>query len=245
MMFSYYDPWNLGMLVERITISVTAIADLAKTELYIVASNALLGELRDQDESNVEVDWTGFYETHHTDQDRSEIERTDSILMAAEKDEPGMPWKWRKYRNAPWTAKDTTHEEFTQRIQHNGKVLVVTSVLCGGHRWFRDGTVEEVANGKVAWDFEDENEDATEDWIREVRGTLYEGYYEGHLGDEFAGGLEYVVKHLEGIRGLDFPSQIELVRRGYEALADDLGECAWALRGIASRGRTAFEGPAR
>lgn len=97
---------------------------------------------------------------------------------------------------------------------------------------------------KQTWDFEDEEK--TFELVQEVRNWLYEGFYDSHgLGDEFSGGLEYVVKNLPDIQGLDHGSQVELVRMGYDQLAEDMGQFSHALRSIAQRGTTVLYGPAR
>jgi hypothetical protein len=240
MIFDYYNPWKLGMLVESITVAITPIEKLDKSKQYIVTTNALLTEQHDLNKPNFEVVWTAFYQKHDKARFLIDLQITDSILLWAGEDKANQEWKWHKYGYAAGTAKDTADDEFTQRIQHEGKVLVVNSVLCGGHRWFSDGHVEEVGSNKAAWDFEDE--DATYDFVNEIGNYLYEGYNAHAISDWFSDGLEYVVKNMEEIQGLDHLSQIELVRMGYRDLAESVGggQFGRALDAIASRGMTAF-----
>ncbi len=236
MTFHYYNPWKLGMLTESITIAVTPIEKLDTSQKYIVATNPVLTEQQDINESNFEVDWTEFYQKHGKETFALEIQTTDSIFMWAEGEEANKDWKWSQYGHA--SSKDITDDEFAQRIQHEGKVLVVTSVLCGGQRRFSNGDVEEVECNKEAWDFEDE--DGTLDIVSEVRSCLYEGYYTFDIGDEFYQGLEYVVKNTAEIQGLDHLSKIELVKMGYEKLSDDMGMFSQVLKSIAERGTTSI-----
>jgi hypothetical protein len=91
---------------------------------------------------------------------------------------------------------------------------------------------------KEAWDFD--GEDRTFELVTEIR--HYEGYYTDAIGDEFSEGLDYVVKNMEEIQGLDRASQVELVRMGYDQLAEDMGLFAHVLRSIAERGTTVFYG---
>ena len=70
---------------------------------------------------------------------------------------------------------------------------------------------------KEAWDFEDE--DRTFELVREVRHCLYKGYYTYAIGDDFFGGLGYVVENAKDTQGLDLNDQVKLVRMGYSELA--------------------------
>ena len=79
--------------------------------------------------------------------------------------------------------------------------------------------------------------------ITEIKHYLHSGYYEGDIGDELAEGLDYIVKNIEELQKLGQPSQIRLVRMGYEQLAEDMGSFSHALYSIAERGTTTFEGP--
>lgn len=92
----------------------------------------------------------------------------------------------------------------------------------------------------IAWDFEDE--DKTFELVREIRHRLYDGYYTYTIGDDFFGGLEYVVKNLEEIQGLDLNDQVKLVRMGYSELADNMWKFSHALRSVAGVGTTASYG---
>ena len=92
------------------------------------------------------------------------------------------------------------------------------------------------------WDFEDE--DKTHELVREIRHCLYKGYYTYAIGDDFFGGLEYVVENMEEIQELDHTSQVDLVRMGYEELADDMWKFSLALRSVVGRETAAFYGPA-
>lgn len=149
--------------------------------------------------------------------------------------------------NNEWSVNDDDRPLANpQKTTNNHEVEQVDLFATGNHEWIstkrqKDEHMNDGTKNKV-WDFEDEDE--TSELVREVRHCLYEGYYKNGLGDEFSGGLEYVVKNTKEIQGLDLASQIELVRRGYEELADDMGQFAHALSGIASRGTTAFRGPA-
>jgi hypothetical protein len=238
MILDFYNPWKLGMLVESITVTVTPIEELDESRPHVVTTNVLLTEQQDINEPNFEVDWTAFYQKHGKELFKLDLQTTDSILLWAGEDEANLEWRWRKYGHASGT--DIADNEFIQRIQHEGKVLVVTSVLCGGRRWFSDGHVEEIRSNKAAWDFEDE--DATYDLVNEIGNYLYDGYDAHAIVDNFCDGLEYVVKNMTEIQGLGHLSQIELVRMGYRDLAESVGggQFGRALDAIASRGMTAF-----
>lgn len=236
MTMTHYNPWRLGMLTEHITVALTAIEKLDKSKRYVVATNALLTEQHNITEENTEVDWEEFNKKHEDSPVALHVTPTDSIFMCAEEKGSNKDWKWCKFGYT--TSKDITDDEFKQKIQHEGKVLVVTSVLCGGYRRFSNGAVEEVGCNKEAWDFEDE--DKTFDIVNDISGYIDEGFNTASVIDEFYSGLEYVVKNMEDIQGLDHASQVKLVRMGYECLSESMGLYAHALRSIAERGSTSI-----
>ena len=242
MTLAYYNPWRLGLLTEHVTVALTDIEKLDKSCPYIVTTNVVLTEQQDINEPNFEVDWTAFYQKHSKETFALEIQTTDSILMSAREGQPNREWKWRKYGQASWTSKDIINDEFTQKIQHEGKVLVVTSVLCGGYRRLSNGHIEEVGCNKEIWNFEEE--DKTNDIVNEISHCLDKAFSTYAIGDEFYQGLEYVVKNIEEIQRFDHLSQIKLVRMGYEELADGMGQFSHALRSTAERGTTVFYGSA-
>ena len=82
-----------------------------------------------------------------------EVKPTDSIFMWAEGEEANKDWKWCKYGAHESTARGISDDEFIRRIQHEGKVLVVTSVSTGIRKYFSNGEVEKIEDNR--WEMND------------------------------------------------------------------------------------------
>lgn len=142
----YYDPWVLGRLTEHITLALTEIEKLDKSEKYVVTTNEVLTESQNSNKPITEVNWEEFYEKHQHYTLAENLKPTDSIIMSAEGEETNKEWKWCKYGDSASSMRSINNFEFIQWIQHDSKVLVVTSVSTGIRKYFRNGEVVEIQN---------------------------------------------------------------------------------------------------